>query len=109
PVLFLTMIFAQVKEFKHISMPWLQVYGKGALALSSALVHISGGVVKHAQHRHKAITGTVGATNIAACGAHIMYGQPYATSTLRYFSSLLQRIVYAIYTVILHRQQEAGR
>mmetsp|Transcript_989 Transcript_989/g.1567 ORF Transcript_989/g.1567 Transcript_989/m.1567 type:complete len:407 (+) Transcript_989:1659-2879(+) len=105
--LLLSMVLAQVKPVKHVCVPRLHVDGKGALALATTLIHISGSVIEDAQHGHNTVGLAVGATDVAASGANVVNGQPNATCTLGDSGTLLEGVIDAFNGVVLHTQQEA--
>ena len=102
-------VFLQVQEVKNVCMPWLEIHGKGSLALAATLVHITGGVIEHTQHGNQAIGCAVGASNIRSLGAHIVQAQANATSALADFCTLFECVINAINAIVLHLQKEAAR
>ena len=73
---------------------------------ASTLIYITRSVVKNFQHRHNTVGGSVCSADIGSGRTNIMDRQPNSTGRLRYFRSLLQRIINPIDTVVLHRQKE---
>ena len=72
---FFAVVFLQVQEGKDIGMPGLQIDGKAALALASALVHVAGGHVEVAQHWHDAVGYPIGAFDVRARGPDVVDAQ----------------------------------
>ncbi len=54
------MVLSEIKEVKHVSMPWLEIDGKGSRSLVPSLIHIPGSVVEYPQHGNQTIGSPVG-------------------------------------------------
>mmetsp|Transcript_5523 Transcript_5523/g.7783 ORF Transcript_5523/g.7783 Transcript_5523/m.7783 type:complete len:590 (-) Transcript_5523:355-2124(-) len=96
-------VLLQVQEVHDVCVPGLEVDGDGALPLAAALVHVSGGVIVHAQHGHDAVGAAVGATDVGVGCTDVVDGQADAACVLGDDGALLQCVVDAVNTVILHR------
>jgi hypothetical protein len=103
------MVLPQVKEGKDVRMPWLQVHGKGAGSLVATLVHISSRVVEHTEHGNKTVRGTVCTTNVRTSCTNAVTRNANSTSRLRDQRTALQRVVDALYAVLLHVKEKTGR
>src|SRR3954468_18308468 len=68
--LLLSVVLAQIQEVKDISVPRLQVDGKGARTLIATLINITCGVIKHAKHRYEAVGCAIGAGDIGTGGTN---------------------------------------
>jgi len=90
------MVLLELKKLKHVGMPWLQIYGKGALSLAASLVNISGGLIKDLEHRNETIRVAVSTLDVAACGPDVVDCKAYSSSRLRYQSSVHQSLVDTI-------------
>ena len=77
-----TGVALEVEPVKNIGVPWLKVNGKGAFALTAALVDVGGRGVKVAQHGHEAVGGATGAVNGRASCTNIVYVQTNAAGHL---------------------------
>ena len=66
------------------------------------LVNIFRSVIEHAQHRHNSIAIAIGATNLAARGAHIVDVHPDSARPFTNERTVLQRVVNAADAVLLH-------
>mmetsp|Transcript_23001 Transcript_23001/g.55770 ORF Transcript_23001/g.55770 Transcript_23001/m.55770 type:complete len:384 (+) Transcript_23001:718-1869(+) len=63
-LLLLAVVLSQFQEIKHVRMPRFEIHCKGALAFASALVHVAGGVVEDAEHRHQTARCAVRAADV---------------------------------------------
>ena len=59
-LLFRSMVLSEVKKVEDISMPGLQVDGKGSRAFVSTLVNVAGRIVVDPEHWHQAIGLPIG-------------------------------------------------
>jgi|SRR5882762_12017816 hypothetical protein len=120
------MILPQVKEFKHIIMPRLDVDSERSRAFVASLIDIAGRRVVSAEHRDDTVGVAIGSSDVRTVrdhpisiergkndddhlpsGTNTMYVQTNSPCSLTDHSTLLQRIVNAIDTVIFHAHQEA--
>jgi len=59
-------VLPQVKEFKHIGVPGLEIDGKSTGALVATLVDVACGGVVRSKHRHDAVRIAVGSGNVGS-------------------------------------------
>jgi len=52
---FLSVVLAEVEEFKDVGVPWLDVHGKRAWTLIATLIHITSSGVVDLQHWHNSV------------------------------------------------------
>src|SRR5688572_17177243 len=100
------MILPEIKELKYISMPWFQVNSEGAFAFATALVYITGRIIKYTQHRYNAIAGAVCSFDITTGRADIMNIQTNTACRLGNERRIFQRFIDTFNAVIFHTQQE---
>ena len=81
-LLLLSVVLAQVEEVKDVRVPWLDVHGKGTLALSTALVHVACRVVEDAEHGDDAVGRAVGAFDVGSRGTDVVNGEADAAGIL---------------------------
>mmetsp|Transcript_42581 Transcript_42581/g.101499 ORF Transcript_42581/g.101499 Transcript_42581/m.101499 type:complete len:246 (-) Transcript_42581:617-1354(-) len=108
-LLLLAVVLPQLQKVEDVSVPRLQVHGKGALALAPTLVHVSGSFVEVPQHWHQPVAFAVGAPDVGAGGADVGDGHTDASRRFGDLGTLLQCVVDALDAVVLHLQQEARR
>ena len=90
-------------------MPGLQVNGKRTFPLTTALIHVAGRVVEHAQHRNDPVRGSVGPLNVCTCCPDVVNAQTNPPGRLRNLGRLFQGIINTINGVVLHGEQETAR
>ena len=81
-LLLLAVVLAQIEEVEDVRVPWLDVHGKGTLALSTSLVHVACRVVEDAEHGDDAVGRSVGAFDVRPCGADVVNGEADAAGIL---------------------------
>mmetsp|Transcript_23555 Transcript_23555/g.49046 ORF Transcript_23555/g.49046 Transcript_23555/m.49046 type:complete len:240 (-) Transcript_23555:705-1424(-) len=97
-----TVVFLEVKEGKDVGVPRLEVGGDGALSLSSSLVDITGRVVEDTEHGNDSVGGSVGAADVRVGGADVVDGKADSTGVLGDNGAVLEGVIDAGDTVLLH-------
>mmetsp|Transcript_45767 Transcript_45767/g.76122 ORF Transcript_45767/g.76122 Transcript_45767/m.76122 type:complete len:293 (-) Transcript_45767:213-1091(-) len=103
------MVLAQFQKLENVRMPRFEIHGKRAFALATALIHVTRGIVEHAQHWHDTVRGAIGAFNVRALAANAMNRHANAARILADLRALLERVINALNRVVLHREQETRR
>lgn len=63
-VLLRSIVLAKLEELVDIRMPWLEVDGKGALTLATALIDVPCGIIEDFEHGHESVGIAVRASDV---------------------------------------------
>ncbi len=103
----LSVVLPQVKEVKHIGVPWFEVDGEGTRALVATLIDISGSRIVSSKHRNDTVRIAVGAGDVRSLGTDVVDVKTDTTGSLGDLRASLEGLIDTLDRVITHGDQEA--